>query len=317
MTFDERIDESIEEMQRECNYVPRAFVRMRRQYGTVEAVKKLIVREDLSKGLIKLNELGRLDLSMESIVNEKAWRNLFSESEIHKANEKLAAIANRKNRAWTMEELTVATTAYIEMLAKERDGIEYKKREYNRLLAEGKLSGRTHASIEFRMQNISAVLDGLGLEYIKGYLPKGNVGRNVAQKILEALEKQDSIGACREQVDGTQKIQKFVKRVTINKPKGNEKPRKLESKSYLYERNPLVKAFVLQRANGRCEACGVETFLTDSNEQYLEIHHLTPLSEGGSDTTANAIALCPLCHRKLHYGKDRKTYEKKLVGRFE
>jgi len=27
-----------------------------------------------------------------------------------------------------------------------------------------------------------------------------------------------------------------------------------------------------------------------------------PLSEGGEDTLENAIALCPNCHRKMHYG---------------
>ncbi|MFM0350878.1 HNH endonuclease [Paraburkholderia sp. RL17-347-BIC-D] len=27
-----------------------------------------------------------------------------------------------------------------------------------------------------------------------------------------------------------------------------------------------------------------------------------PLAQGGPDTVANAIALCPNCHRERHYG---------------
>ncbi len=35
---------------------------------------------------------------------------------------------------------------------------------------------------------------------------------------------------------------------------------------------------------------------------YLEVHHRIPLAKKGEDTVANAIALCPNCHRKSHYG---------------
>jgi 5-methylcytosine-specific restriction protein A len=30
------------------------------------------------------------------------------------------------------------------------------------------------------------------------------------------------------------------------------------------------------------------------------MHHVTPLSGGGEDTTGNTVALCPNCHRKMH-----------------
>lgn len=33
-----------------------------------------------------------------------------------------------------------------------------------------------------------------------------------------------------------------------------------------------------------------------------EVHHKVPLSAGGDDTVENAIALCPNCHRKAHFG---------------
>lgn len=71
-----------------------------------------------------------------------------------------------------------------------------------------------------------------------------------------------------------------------------------------FERNPDVIAEVLHRAAGVCESCsGPAPFarLRDGTP-YLEVHHRIPLSTGGMDTVENAIALCPNCHRRNHFG---------------
>ena len=72
----------------------------------------------------------------------------------------------------------------------------------------------------------------------------------------------------------------------------------------VYERNPDVVAEVLARAKGVCQACKKPApFLKKSNgKPYLEVHHINQLAEGGEDTVENAIAVCPNCHRKAHYG---------------
>jgi hypothetical protein len=74
--------------------------------------------------------------------------------------------------------------------------------------------------------------------------------------------------------------------------------------TYVYDRNPDVIAEVLDRAGGTCESCGRDApFIRRSDgTPYLEVHHQTPLASGGADTIANAVALCPNCHRKAHYG---------------
>lgn len=71
-----------------------------------------------------------------------------------------------------------------------------------------------------------------------------------------------------------------------------------------YARNPDVVDEVLERASGKCESCKNEApFVRRSNKTpYLEVHHVQMLSEGGSDTVDNAIAVCPNCHRQAHYG---------------
>lgn len=72
-----------------------------------------------------------------------------------------------------------------------------------------------------------------------------------------------------------------------------------------FKRNPDVVAEVLSRAKGKCEECKNKApFIRKSdNTPYLEVHHIVSLSDGGDDTVENCIAVCPNCHRKLHYGQ--------------
>ena len=74
--------------------------------------------------------------------------------------------------------------------------------------------------------------------------------------------------------------------------------------STVFVRNADVVAEVLLRANGICESCGSPApFRRASDDSpYLEVHHRVRLSDGGEDTTDNALALCPNCHRQAHYG---------------
>ena len=85
----------------------------------------------------------------------------------------------------------------------------------------------------------------------------------------------------------------------------NKKPEVRKLITTIYTRNPDVIAEVLDRSNGICGECGSNApFLRTTNgTPYLEVHHRRPLSEGGEDTVQNAVALCPNCHRKFHYGK--------------
>jgi 5-methylcytosine-specific restriction enzyme A len=48
-------------------------------------------------------------------------------------------------------------------------------------------------------------------------------------------------------------------------------------------RDALVRTRVLERAQGQCELCDAEGFLTADGRKYLETHHVVPLSEQGID----------------------------------
>lgn len=84
----------------------------------------------------------------------------------------------------------------------------------------------------------------------------------------------------------------------------SDKPEVITIVSKAYKRNPEVVVATLRRANGYCEKCRCKApFIRKSdNTPYLEVHHRIPLSEGGDDNLENTIALCPNCHRELHFG---------------
>ncbi|HCM9226001.1 HNH endonuclease [Enterobacter bugandensis] len=86
--------------------------------------------------------------------------------------------------------------------------------------------------------------------------------------------------------------------------KSNPVPQVKEVTTKIFIRSGYVVAEVLERADGICERCGNDApFLrVKDGTPYLEVHHKIPLADGGEDTIANAIALCPNCHRQAHYG---------------
>jgi HNH endonuclease len=83
-------------------------------------------------------------------------------------------------------------------------------------------------------------------------------------------------------------------------------------------RSSAVHHYVLARSNGYCEGCGeAAPFLTANNEPYLEPHHTVRLADEGPDHPASVIALCPTCHRRVHYSKDGDNFNKRLLAKLE
>lgn len=81
-------------------------------------------------------------------------------------------------------------------------------------------------------------------------------------------------------------------------------PIKVQVITFVFRRNPDVVATVLDRADGLCERCKKPAPFRRKrgDTAYLEVHHKKQLANGGEDTVTNAIALCPNCHRELHFG---------------
>ena len=94
---------------------------------------------------------------------------------------------------------------------------------------------------------------------------------------------------------------------------GSDLPDRAKSEVWAYERDPKVRAAVINRAKGKCEFCGEPGFLKSDGTQYLETHHIIALASDGKDRVANVIALCPNDHREAHFGKRADALEKEMM----
>jgi predicted restriction endonuclease len=74
------------------------------------------------------------------------------------------------------------------------------------------------------------------------------------------------------------------------------------------KRKTILVAFVKERDNHTCKACGF-TFKKKDGESYVEVAHIKPLSEGGPDDPENMVALCANCHKKLDKGDEKARNE--------
>lgn len=219
---------------------------------------------------------------------------------------------------WTDEELEAAIKAYFLMLSKESAGENYNKSENNRELRTSILMNRSKGAVEFRMQNISAVLQELCHPFIQGYLPRGNVGTEVSERIKRIifqnrLLNEDDYDPTSDDKDLEGKVEAILNKGVTGKPSGRLKPITKQSSQTMYERDPLVKAWVLHNANDKCELCGKRgPFIDTKGRFFLEVHHVVPLAEGGADIIENTVALCPNCHKECHYSKNKDDIVKKL-----
>ena len=222
------------------------------------------------------------------------------------------------SRFWTDDEFNSAIQAYLHMLRAELNGEPYNKAEINRQLRAGPLHARSGGSIEFRMRNISAALYELNMPWIAGYLPANNIGSAAKEKVVELL-RANGIAflepyvptADRQELDN--KVSALRKQAPAVRPIGSFQPLMVSKITTSYVRDPAVKAWVLQAAGGSCEGCDASApFVAADGLPYLEVHHVMPLSRHGSDTTTNAVALCPNCHRRCHSSIDRDEFKLSL-----
>ena len=86
-------------------------------------------------------------------------------------------------KPWNDDELDIIVADYFSMLRSELSRQPFVKSHHSANLMQQ--IGRTHRSVEFKHQNISAVLEELGLPWIVGYKPK----RNYQASIFGAIDR--------------------------------------------------------------------------------------------------------------------------------
>lgn len=90
-----------------------------------------------------------------------------------------------RGTVWKDREIEILVEDYLDMLQLELSGKNFIKAERNRILQ--KRLGRTRTSIEYKHQNISAVMEMLGLPFIWGYKPAANYQARLFEIIEEQL----------------------------------------------------------------------------------------------------------------------------------
>ena len=96
-------------------------------------------------------------------------------------------ISGEPNRDWSDAENELVVADYFAMLANDIVGARYNKAEHNRFLRE-QLPHRSQGSVEFKHQNISAVLLALGQPWIIGYKPAARFQNALVDAVLRWID---------------------------------------------------------------------------------------------------------------------------------
>lgn len=91
------------------------------------------------------------------------------------------------NGSWSDEQNEAIVADYFAMLADDLAGRDYSKADHNRRLQ--RTTGRPRGAIEYKHQNISAVLKGLGQTFIPGYKPAFNYHLALEDVVVRWLDR--------------------------------------------------------------------------------------------------------------------------------
>ena len=101
-------------------------------------------------------------------------------------DEARTAILRKEAGYWDWLECEVIVQDYLEMLNKDLKGVPYSKTDHRNAL-QSRLNNRSDGSIEYKHQNISAVMLEIGLPYIPGYKPAFNYQHQLKQAVLARI----------------------------------------------------------------------------------------------------------------------------------
>jgi hypothetical protein len=93
---------------------------------------------------------------------------------------------------WLQREVELIVADYFNMLTLELSKKTYNKTAFRKALVP-LLNYRSEGSIEFKHQNISAILANMGLPFIKGYKPRFNFQQLLEDEVASFLQKNHSL----------------------------------------------------------------------------------------------------------------------------
>lgn len=206
---------------------------------------------------------------------------------------------------WTEDELAGAVDAYREMQRLEGARRPYNKREAYRELA--LRFGRTEKAFEYRMQNISAVLEEAGQPWLPGLKPAANVGTNVRPRIAALLARPVRAKAPKRDSEPEYKaklpaIRRWL--IGVARDRGTVTYGDLMDAFGIGHRNlrramdflghqadnldePIITALIVSPKDGRCsEGLGKEFGVTDDVSEREKLYEFWAMTEPEPETPA-------------------------------
>jgi Domain of unknown function (DUF3883) len=180
---------------------------------------------------------------------------------------------------WTREEVILTVNDYFAMFRKELDSISYNKSEHRRKLIP-LLHNRAKA-VEFKHQNISAVLATMGLPYIKGYKPLYGYQQLLEDEVIVYLENNKLFFEREFKKFADEKVESVVKKINFEKVIDKKKP----SKTKVTEKEPSflpIKTNYLAREQNNRQ-------LGEKGEQFVFDYEKWRLIKEGKESLAEKI----------------------------
>ena len=151
---------------------------------------------------------------------------------------------------WSNIEVELIVADYFAMLEAELAGIHFSKADHRRKI-QIFLNDRSGGSIEFKHQNISAVLAKFGQPFIKGYLPRYNYQLLLEEKVIDYLTSnlnlEKSFDSFAEKVVSSTQLRVNYEKLLVEPPSGNEFSEPFE----VYKRNPVKINYLEREQNNR------------------------------------------------------------------
>ncbi len=151
---------------------------------------------------------------------------------------------------WSHIEAEFIVADYFAMLEKELAGKDYSKAEHRRKIQK-LLDGRSGGSIEYKHQNISAVLAKYGQPFIKGYLPRYNYQFLLEEKVIDylasSLNLEKAFDSFAEKSLGAKEVRVNYEKLVVDPPARNEYSEPLN----VYQRMPVKVNYLEREQNNR------------------------------------------------------------------
>lgn len=189
---------------------------------------------------------------------------------------------------WTQEELAAAVDAYRWMEQRVAQGHGINKAQVYRELSER--HGRSPKSWEYRMQNISYLLQQLGQPRLDGLRPAANVGPTITGQLTPLLQTTDQLAELSSLSNAIQREleeeERLAEAAHAFSPTNAEDQRRRVVASIVRRRGqPAFRKALLAAYDSRCSVTGCDLV------EVLEAAHVYPYKNEATNSVTNGLLL--------------------------